>query len=579
MDQYVNITSKPDKSFSKPDRSLSRPDRSYNKHTHASRNHSHQNHYKSSNIVEINNLDDIDIESDEDYELDKIKSQSRQDRDRDLNIIKEHDAPMHNSYIPKQKQKMVSGVDYGLDLLTNKNKQDTSDFGSSYSQRRSSKNQRHHRQLISDAEDSLNEHRPGYSLHHEPKRPPMSSHRPSNHRPQHGHSHRPQQSHKMPNMLEEDDEFPDDYESEYPDENDHELESEYLDEDELDDDDELDENDPNFPSKPKHQRRKTYDEIVKEKQKYLIKIERLRKLGYESSRKLVMSNSLEEIRAECERLEDEKGLDSSIKFQQKVLMGVATGVEWLNNQYDPFGIILDGWSESMYENLNEYDEVFEELYEKYKDQVALAPEIKLLMMVVGSAMMFHVSKTLFSTETNVPHFKEIMNDNPELKKAYQDAAIRHLGHRNTNYPGNVVPNAPGLNNVQGGTGGNNPFGQMLNGLGTSPAINNMLNMFMGGGNNNPRQPKPVMGQARMNPPQMNPGNSQVQMPPPGPVNQRVEMDGPDDVDDLLNELHNPRNDRELGLSDYDNSSEGSTLSQQVNEIKNIKLRRTKKGMR
>ena len=49
-------------------------------------------------------------------------------------------------------------------------------------------------------------------------------------------------------------------------------------------------------------------------------------------------------------------------------MALISGIEFLNNRFDPFDIKLDGWSESIHENLNEYDDVFEELYEKYNSK-------------------------------------------------------------------------------------------------------------------------------------------------------------------------------------------------------------------
>ena len=40
-----------------------------------------------------------------------------------------------------------------------------------------------------------------------------------------------------------------------------------------------------------------------------------------------------------------------------------TGIEYLNNKFDPFDVKLDGWSESINENITNYDEIFEELAE------------------------------------------------------------------------------------------------------------------------------------------------------------------------------------------------------------------------
>ena len=46
-------------------------------------------------------------------------------------------------------------------------------------------------------------------------------------------------------------------------------------------------------------------------------------------------------------------------------MAAVTGLEFLNNKFDPFSVNLDGWSESVNESIFDYDEIFEELYAKY----------------------------------------------------------------------------------------------------------------------------------------------------------------------------------------------------------------------
>ena len=49
-------------------------------------------------------------------------------------------------------------------------------------------------------------------------------------------------------------------------------------------------------------------------------------------------------------------IDNSIKFQRKMLMACITGLEFLNGKFDPFNVKLDGWSESVNENVNDYDD-------------------------------------------------------------------------------------------------------------------------------------------------------------------------------------------------------------------------------
>ena len=78
-----------------------------------------------------------------------------------------------------------------------------------------------------------------------------------------------------------------------------------------------------------------------------------------------------------------------------MLVACVSGVEFLNKKFDPFDLELDGWSENVMENQEDYDTVFEELFQKYRSKVNVAPEIKLMFMIGGSAMMFHLSKSMF----------------------------------------------------------------------------------------------------------------------------------------------------------------------------------------
>ena len=50
------------------------------------------------------------------------------------------------------------------------------------------------------------------------------------------------------------------------------------------------------------------------------------------------------------------------------------------------------------ENIEDFDEVFEELYDKYKGRGNMPPEAKLLMSLVGSGFMFHMSNSFFRSK-------------------------------------------------------------------------------------------------------------------------------------------------------------------------------------
>ena len=202
------------------------------------------------------------------------------------------------------------------------------------------------------------------------------------------------------------------------------------------------------------QRQKTIDEINQEKQEMLYRLERFEQNGFKSSRKFNMTSNYDDIKFEYERIKKQRDVDKSIKFQRKILMAVSSGVEFLNGKFDPLNIKLDGWSESIYENLQEYDEVFEDLHEKYKEKVKVAPELKLLMMVGGSAFMFHLTNSLFKSK--MPGLGDILQQNPELARNVQQAAMNSM-KQNEAKSGNSDPlfgmmmnQAQGMMNKRGG---------------------------------------------------------------------------------------------------------------------------------
>ena len=53
-------------------------------------------------------------------------------------------------------------------------------------------------------------------------------------------------------------------------------------------------------------------------------------------------------------------------------MAAITGVEFLNKKFDPIGAKLDGWSESVMDNITDYEEIFKQLHEKYKEKAIYA---------------------------------------------------------------------------------------------------------------------------------------------------------------------------------------------------------------
>ena len=175
------------------------------------------------------------------------------------------------------------------------------------------------------------------------------------------------------------------------------------------------------------------EETLREKFKYLRKLETLEKKGVELSKKYTMESNLSEMQGEYETIMEEKSKQNSMKFQGNMMMAIINGVEFLNNRFDPFDIKLDGWGEQINENINDYDDIFGELYEKYKSKASMAPELKLLFQLGGSAMMVHMTNTMFKSA--MPGMDDILRQNPDLMRQFQTAAVNTMGQSNPGFGG------------------------------------------------------------------------------------------------------------------------------------------------
>ena len=162
-----------------------------------------------------------------------------------------------------------------------------------------------------------------------------------------------------------------------------------------------------------------FTSIDDEKADLLNKLTRLEKKGFSVNKRLNAYSSIQELRTEYKRITYSIEVDQSIRFSRRMLVACVTGLEFLNKRYNPFEIALEGWSESVMENMDDYDGVFEELYNKYKTKMHVAPEVKLIMMLGGSAMMFHLTNSMFKAA--IPNMNDVVKQNPDLVKSMMDA--------------------------------------------------------------------------------------------------------------------------------------------------------------
>ena len=191
------------------------------------------------------------------------------------------------------------------------------------------------------------------------------------------------------------------------------------------------------------------EDQIKEKRTLLFKLKRYEKKGYKLSRNYGLDSSLEDLRGEYESIRREANLEQGLQVSKNLLISSCSLIEYLNGKFDPMDIVLEGWSEEINDDVDEgnYDEVLEELYYKYYEKVSIGPEIKLITMLGGSAIKFHMAHTLL--KTMVPDAETLLKQNPNLKND-----IANL----------VNKNVPGINNLNANVN-NMMFNGTVGGLG------------------------------------------------------------------------------------------------------------------
>ena len=105
-----------------------------------------------------------------------------------------------------------------------------------------------------------------------------------------------------------------------------------------------------------------------------------------------------EMEEEYKMHKEKRNKNNQVKFYKQVLLNIVCGAEFVNDKYNPFEFKLKDWSKQIAADMDDYTEVLEEIYEKYKDRGGkMAPEIRLLFMIIMSGVTFHLSQSLFGS--------------------------------------------------------------------------------------------------------------------------------------------------------------------------------------
>ena len=307
------------------------------------------------------------------------------------------------------------------------------------------------------------------------------------------------------------------------------------------------------------------EEILKEKFEFLRKLEALEKKGISLSKQYNMDSSLSEMQGEYESLKSEAERKNSVKFQGKMLMAAITGLEFLNNKFDPFDIHLDGWSEQVNENVDDYDEIFAELHEKYKSKATMAPELKLLFQLGGSACMLHMTNSMF--KNSIPGMDDIMKQNPELMQQFTSAAVNQMD--------NSSPGFGGFMNMMNDGGGGGGGGGGAKASPPPPVETKRFNIGRDEHSTSRGKVSDLMSSGGIS------LEENVARPsaPQKSNRTRPDMQGPSDINDLLSNLKSTSNKKTASGMTVDDSSTVSIseLKEMQNDIRKMPGRSNRRG--
>ena len=143
----------------------------------------------------------------------------------------------------------------------------------------------------------------------------------------------------------------------------------------------------------------------------------IKNIGIKLTKEYDLHSDYEDMCFEVQYWTNHQKKNDAVNLGKGFMMNAVTALEFMNDRYDPFGLKLKGWSDQMQIGMDGYNNVFGELYDKYKSTGRkMEPEIKLVLMLSASAVSFHASKKMAE---QLPGLDKVFESNPELLSKLQ----------------------------------------------------------------------------------------------------------------------------------------------------------------
>jgi hypothetical protein len=176
----------------------------------------------------------------------------------------------------------------------------------------------------------------------------------------------------------------------------------------------------------------SYEEIQKRKLKLLCDFDKLKSKGIKVMKQYNMSSDYEEMKNEYDILISNKRINDSIKWQRRFFVTLASGLEtFTSSSYNPLNFELTNFGSEISDDIESYDDIFEELHLKYVGEGGNYPPELRLIFKMGTTAAWCMYQQKIMANSNVPDFDRIMKDNPQLNKQFKEASMNAYQKMNT----------------------------------------------------------------------------------------------------------------------------------------------------
>jgi hypothetical protein len=132
----------------------------------------------------------------------------------------------------------------------------------------------------------------------------------------------------------------------------------------------------------------------REKKELIYEFWKMEKNGIPVSKKWTQEDNIFEMRFEYHKLKSETDLKEKVKFIWNIFTMFNGIAQLANEKLNPFGISMDGWTDTLEQEKNDYETLLRKMYKQISYKWSLKPHVQFLMMFGGQFISFIAPRIL-----------------------------------------------------------------------------------------------------------------------------------------------------------------------------------------